>query len=149
MAVTSLIFETFNKDRLTFALNAYLRNRHVPTPKEANAKESPFWSWSVDSRIHLGASMVQCLKKTDFSTIKSTLGDKSFCSVSSETGSMDVVLSDKCQPKDLLRAYCEAFAEVNEENGFNYEDFEQKAQKQGWKTTHLQINTLGWMCTIE
>ena len=149
MAVTSLIFETLNKDRLHFALNAYLRNRQVPSPKDVNAMESPFWSWSANSKVNLGVPMIQCLKNTDFSTVKCMLEEKAFCSLSSGMGSINVILSDKCRPKDLLRAYCEAFAKVNGKNEFSYEDFDQKAQKQGWKTSHLQMNTLGWKCTIE
>ena len=146
-AVTSLVFDTFNKDRLTFTLNAYLRNCTVPSPKDANANESPFWSWRTNSVINLGASIGHCLKETDFSTIKKALEEDVFCSVASE-GRVDVVLSDRCRPKDLLRGYCAAMAKVNNDNDFNFEDFDHKAQKQGWKTTHLQINTLGWKCSI-
>ena len=43
-AVTSLIFETLNKDRLLLILDAYCikKSNKLPTPREINVRESPF-----------------------------------------------------------------------------------------------------------
>ena len=56
-----------------------------------------------------------------------------------------MVLSNQFQAKDYLFAYSMAFQHaLHPLIDFDIQNFEEKLQKSGWKTNHLQMNTLGW-----
>lgn len=144
LAVTSLIFETFNHDRLTIALEHYFRNKAmVLPPRKVNEEESPFWKWksSKSKSIILGAPF-STIQHEDFEQVKKSLERKNYFVSCSNEGMINLVLTTQCRPDQVFRAYCEAIS--YDEKNFDFEDFATKAQNQGWKTTHLQANCQGW-----
>ena len=144
LAVTSLIFDTFNHDRLNIALEHYFRNNAVVLPPQiVNEKESPFWKWksSKSKSIILGAPF-SSIQHEEFEQVKKSLERKNYFVSCSNEGAIILVLTAQCRPDQVFRAYCEAIS--YDQKDFDFEDFATKAQNQGWKTTHLQRNCQGW-----
>ena len=68
----------------------------------------------------------------------------------------DILILENCLPKDYLRAYVAAFWMAYQANypaaggkiGFSkmkFENFEAELIAAGWRTTHLQVNPIGWV----
>ena len=93
-AVTSLVFETLNKDRLLLLLHIYCVKKSVklPTPQEINAKESPFLGFGLKEKqfcgknINLGASLKQSCENDEIhvAKIQKELSDKKFSTLDSK-----------------------------------------------------------------
>ena len=127
-AVTSLIFETLNKDRLLLILDAYCikKSNKLPTPCEINIQESPFLGLVLKERqfcgksINFGASLGYCCGKSQvhLAKIKQDLDANRFAILgSSDKSQVNMVLSDQIEPK---------------------------LKDSGWQTSNLQMSTLGW-----
>ena len=155
-AVTSLIFETLNKDRLLLILDAYCikKSMKLPDPNEINSQESPFLGLSFKEehfcgkKINFGASLGQCCdnNQVHLSKIKQDIESKKFVILdSSDESVVNVILSSVIEPKDYLFAYATAFQHAYDALiEFDAKDFEEKLKNSGWQTSHLQMNTLGW-----
>ena len=155
-AVTSLIFETLNKDRLLLILDAYCINKSnkLPTPCEINIQESPFLGLGLKEenfcgkKINFGASLGYCCDKNQvhLAKIKQDLDANKFAILdSSDKSQVNVVLSNQIEPKNCLLAYATAFQHALEPLiCFDAKYFEEKLKDSGWQTCHLQMSTLGW-----
>ena len=140
-AVTVLCFETFNQERLHITLQHYWRTRVVFSPTKVNEEESPFWLWNNPSKksVTLGASFTS-VQHEDFQMVKKSLQTQNYFISTRNNQNVYVILTSQCTPSQIFRAYCEALSQ----DQFDFDDFATKAQEQGWKTTHLQMDCLGW-----
>ena len=155
-AVTSLIFETLNKDRLLLILEAYCitKSINLPHPSEINIQESPFLGLGLKEenfcgkKINFGASLGYCCDKNQvhLAKIKQDLDANKFAILDSwDKSQVNVVLSNQIEPKNCLVAYATAFQHALEPLiCFYAKDFEEKLKDSGWQTSHLQMSTLGW-----
>ena len=137
-AVTSLIFETLNKDRLLLILDAYcIKNSNkLPTPCEINIQESPFLGLGLKEehfcgkKINFGASLGYCcdINQVHLAKIKQELNGKKFAILdSSDKSQVNVVLSNQIEPNDYLFAYATVFQHALEPLiCFDAKDFEEK-----------------------
>ena len=78
MAVTSLVFESLNKDRLLILLDSYCvkKSTNLPIPTEVNLIESPFLGLGLNEinfcgkKINFGASLKQSNEKNQLHLAK-------------------------------------------------------------------------------
>ena len=154
LAVSSLVFETLNKDRLLILLDAHcnMKLEVLPSLQRVNAEESPFLGFGKNEeklcgkRIHFGASLTEHIKDShQLSQIKEDMNRKHFV-VFQGRSKVDVCLSGLCDAKTRLQAYSCAFHSALEtkDTAFDYGQFEQKLLNVGWRTSHLQMASLGW-----
>ncbi len=153
MAVTSLVFDTLNKDRLLPILQIYLNQKAetLPEPSEINPTETPFLGFGLQEQkfcgknIHLGASMKHLQDcQVPLKLLRQKLESDKFL-LQSDQENVYVILSESSRPEDKLRAFFTAFCEaIDPEASFDFDDFYHKLSLSGWKSSHLQISSLGW-----
>ena len=152
-AVTSLVFETLNKDRLLEVLKSYYEDQDadIPRPEEVNSLESPFVGFGKSETnycgksIFLGAPFKPQHHSHQIQQIRKDFDKKQYSILETEDGSLNVILSSGASSKDCLKAYTEAFFKAYyTKPSFNFDSFEEKLIKSGWNTSHLQMKTLGW-----
>jgi hypothetical protein len=68
----------------------------------------------------------------------------------------NILILENCKPKDYLRAYVTAFWMAYQANRhgsgskidftkIKFENFDAELVAAGWRTTHLQVNPIGWV----
>ena len=167
-AVKTLHFDTLNEARLLHVLHHFAEFGSIPDPKVVNENESVFLGCGPSevalcgAKINLGTSLrTVCgrLKADEsiLSLLERRTNEEPFMTVESDGGKQfDVLIFDNFEAKDLPRAYIETFfvayrtnypQKVDQEFELktNYSNFEGALSKVGWKTNHLQMNTLGWV----
>ncbi|XP_040572501.1 RUS family member 1 [Lepeophtheirus salmonis] len=142
--VKSLIFDTFNRERLSNVLKHYLEGQIILSPKICNRQEpvlsSHEYKHCFGYSICLGSS---AQNHTD--TIISKQGkikEDGFIIIQDSTNKrIDVILSN--DHPDLIRVYFEVFILVCNEkfNGITYEQFCEDATSSGWSLDKAQIFT--------
>ncbi|CAB4068305.1 RUS1 family protein homolog [Lepeophtheirus salmonis] len=140
----SLIFDTFNRERLSNVLKHYLEGQIILSPKICNRQEpvlsSHEYKHCFGYSICLGSS---AQNHTD--TIISKQGkikEDGFIIIQDSTNKrIDVILSN--DHPDLIRVYFEVFILVCNEkfNGITYEQFCEDATSSGWSLDKAQIFT--------
>lgn len=166
-AVKSLVFDTLNKDRLITVMQSFTaQNGHIPSPREANAKESVILGMGADEKlfcgaaIHPGVSLSHCPSYvTDnnltLRQLADELSEKRFAIVpSGDNRDMNILLAKHYQSKDLLEAYSRAFVQAYRQpmtttETFDFVDFQTRLKHAGWKTSHVLMSTCGWKGTFD
>ncbi len=158
-AVTSLVFETLNKERLLRVLDSYYqRNKGVPSPADVNKKENVIVGFGLHeqavcrSTINMGVSLKPYLKsEADLAALRRKFEDEDAKYVilpsSGKSSEIDIGLRSDYDSKDVLAAFCHAFHQSifgEKKPLFNFEALEADLNRAGWVTTHAQIATLGW-----
>jgi hypothetical protein len=140
----------------------------IRSPKIVNESESVILGLGLSdvdvcgAKVNLGVSLNSICQRAGnvgkvWSKIESSVDKESFAIFESNGGKMfDVLLFENFQPKDLFRAYIEAFwmaFRVNHptkidkefESKVIFSHFEKSLRDAGWKTSHLQMTTQGWV----
>ena len=161
-AVSTLVFETLNKDRFLTVVESYnaTKQTRVPGPYLTNKNESVFLGLHRDestlcgSKLLLGCSLSEALKATHkkptMSSILSSFNRNGFSVLKSDGCKTYVLVSDDGPNVDYLKAYFVAF-QMNywgstdvTKHLMDYEKFVGKLNEAGWNTTHFQIGFQGW-----
>jgi hypothetical protein len=167
MAVTFLVFETLNKDRLLMILDTYYQKQQsVPSPEIVNANENAILGFGLKekhfcgTKIRLGVSLKEYLDHV-LSTTEGTKGLKSLAKTleaqkfvifkSTGQGSdefLNIAFTSNHTSKDVLKAYCQAFHRALNKSlsndGYDFDQLEHELNNAGWKTNHVQMSTQGW-----
>ena len=167
-AVKTLHFSTLNRARLLDVLGHFAVTGIVPNPRIVNERESVFIGSGLSdvdvcgAKINVGVSLTSICRSVGddrivWAQIEQNVGQKPYAVFESRRGKQyDVLIFDNFQPKDLLKSYIEAFCLAYRSNHSNkiskdfeskmaFDNFEESLIKAGWKTTHLQMNTQGWV----
>ncbi len=158
-------FRTLNRDRLLTALDNYVKYKRITSVKSANRSESvvvgmgksslevsgkkmalgaSFASMSVTQSAETCARLAARLQKSRDGYLLLGLGDR-----------VDVILGPTCSSPGVLEAYCAAIfyaicgVDGNDEKlerscAENAREFLTKMQKEGWDTSYMQTDTLGF-----
>lgn len=158
-AVTSLVFNTLNKDRLLVILDGYFKTKRIKSPKEVNLTESPFLGFGKNEesfckkmKIKIGVPLkphLQASIKEDEKEILQILDSltKENYVIFSKGKSLNIVLSSSHTGNDMLKAYCQSFymaTNDNDEEEFNFEELESALQSSGWDSGSLLVVNEGW-----
>lgn len=114
------------------------------------------------AKINLGVSLNAILSghenpKLVLDQIHADSQTNPFIIFESKHGSeLNILILDNCQPKDYLKAYVTAFMRASAANNptksfsdSDFAKFEVQLSKAGWRTTHLQVNPIGWIGTLK
>ena len=169
-AVSSLVFNTLNKDRLLVILDGYFKTKCIKSPEEVNKTESPFLGLGkkeetfcrmkikigVPLKSHLQASIIKDNNAAEKEILQllDSLTRENYV-IFSEGKCLNIVLSSSHTGNDVLKAYCQAFHMANTiqnntvEEKFNFEELESNLQSSGWDTGSLLVINEGWKIKVK
>ena len=166
-AVTSLVFNTLNKDRLLVILDGYFKTKRIKSPKEVNKTESPFLGFGkneetfcrqkmmikigVPLKPHLQANIILKEDEKEILQILDSLTKEKYV-IFRKGKCLNIVLSSSHTGNDVLKAYCQAFhmaTNDNNEEEFNFEELESALQSSGWDSGSLLVINEGWKIKVK
>eukprot|EP00096_Caligus_rogercresseyi_P000769 TRINITY_DN11286_c0_g1_i1.p1 TRINITY_DN11286_c0_g1~~TRINITY_DN11286_c0_g1_i1.p1 ORF type:complete len:400 (-),score=58.35 TRINITY_DN11286_c0_g1_i1:72-1271(-) len=142
--VKCLVFDTFNRERLSDVLRLYFDGQTILSPKEANSRESLLWPKETQHaykyRIHLGSRakdhVEHIIDNMEELQSKGFLIIKDSCKV-------DVILMKG--NLNLLEVYFEVFKKLQNQvfSDVSFQDFSKDASSLGWCLDRAHILTEG------
>jgi hypothetical protein len=153
-------------------LQGFSETGQISQPRSVNDNENVILGFGLNeanlcgAKINLGVSLNAIGRNQEnhkhvLDRIEKTIQNDSFAIFESKCGKeFDILIFENVQPKDLLRAYIDAFwlayqrnhpekVSKNLKSKTNFDSFESQLSAAGWKTTHFQMNTLGWVGSLK
>jgi len=154
--------------RLLDVLGHFAKSGAVPGPKVVNERECVIVGGGLcdvdvcGAKIDVGVSLKTICRNVGddqkvWAKVEQTIDQNPYAVFESRNGKhYDVLIYEDFLPKDLLKAYIEAFSlayksnhpdkvSKDYESKMAFDHLEASLVKAGWKTTHLQMNTQGWV----
>ena len=147
-----------------------MESGQILEPRSVNEAENVILGLGLDevhvcgAKINLGVSLNSILSghqnhKPVLDKIQADSQNNAFVIFQSQhENEINILVLDNCQPKDYLKAYITAFmmafaaSKSTSSASFSDNDFaglEAQLAYAGWRTTHLQINPIGWVGTFK
>ncbi|KAJ7989540.1 hypothetical protein DPEC_G00305600 [Dallia pectoralis] len=105
-AVRSVVMETLNEARLAIIFHQYLRDGQVPSPQEANQKESVFLGFRRTVQIKLGVRLKELVTTSE--ELHMAMSSNQSYLIGVKQGSVCVCLGPGASVRDEIRAVCQA-----------------------------------------